>query len=77
MQKPRENLYNKKKLGVLLVNLRWLFSITSFDLLEILCRIYVPFIFRERFLIKMEEEKERQKEKEKSIKWYYMWNKIN
>ena len=31
------------------MNHRLLFSITSFDLLEILCRIYVPFVYRERF----------------------------
>ena len=42
--------------------------ITSFDLLEILCRIYVPFVYQERFRIEKEEEKERQKEKEKKKK---------
>ena len=35
----------------------------SFDLLKIVCRIYVLFVYRERFQIKREEEKERQKEK--------------
>ena len=36
---PGENLYNKKKLAVQLVNQRLLFLITPFDLLGILYRI--------------------------------------
>ena len=48
--KSRENLSNKKKLAVWLMNQR-LFLITLFDLLEILCRIYVPFVYGQRFWI--------------------------
>ena len=51
-----ENLY-KKKLAVYLVNQRLLSEITSFDLLEILYRIYVTFVYRERFRVKRKKKK--------------------
>ena len=49
--KKKLAVYDKKKLAVWLLNLCLMLQITSFDLLEILCRIYVPFVYRERFRI--------------------------
>ena len=55
-------LYNKKKLAVLFVIPR-----TSFDFLEVLCRIYVSCVYRERFRMKRGKKK-KDKEKKKKYK---------
>ena len=43
----------------------------SFDLLEILCRIYVLFVYRERFQIKrMKKKKDKKKKRKQKIMIY-------
>ena len=37
----------------------------SFDLLEILCRIYVPFVYREKFRIKRRKKRKTKRKKRK------------
>ena len=65
IQKPREDFVIQEKVDRLISEPAFVVYIKSFDILEILYRIYVPFVYQERFQIKRRKKKKDKKKKRK------------